>query len=345
MRKLCTLSLLLSSALFSEPQKIEIVSHFVDPDVQHYTGILQASGSDLHVVKSGLGDYPMLAKNRSRFGRIIRKFSLDFPRSVPLKTDVAKVIFFNIGTHYRRDLSLKKLPKEKLVLFMWEPPIVLRKMYGSRVKECFSRIYTWDDSLVDNITYFKMFYPVMHPMIETVVPFSQKKLCTLVGTNITSKYPSSLYGERRKAIEFFEAKNEEGFEFYGRRWDPKKYKSYRGEIGNKIDVIKNYRFSICYENSQNVMGYITEKIFDCFTAGNVPIYWGADNVTDYIPKDCFIDRRDFATLDDLYVYLKSMKESEYDGYIERIRDFLKSDRAQLFSGEHFDQTFVEAATS
>lgn len=228
---------------------------------------------------------------------------------------------------------------------MWEPPVVLRKMYGRHVKEWFSRIYTWDDTLVDNITYFKVFYAVLQPMIEDVVPFSQKKLCTLVATNIQPKHPSCLYGERRKAIEFFEAKGEAGFEFYGRRWDHKTYKSYRGAIKNKIDVIKNYRFSICYENSNNISGYITEKIFDCFAAGNVPVYWGADNVTDYIPKDCFIDRRDFATLDDLYTHLKSMKEPEYNGYIERIRAFLKSDQAKLFSQEHYERTFLDAVTS
>lgn len=38
-------------------------------------------------------------------------------------------------------------------------------------------------------------------------------------------------------------------------------------------------------------GYITEKIFDCFFPGVIPIYWGAENVTDYIPQDTFIDRR------------------------------------------------------
>ena len=44
---------------------------------------------------------------------------------------------------------------------------------------------------------------------------------------------------------------------------------------------------------RDVLGYITEKIFDSFAAWCVPVYWGASNVTDYIPEGCFIDRRKF----------------------------------------------------
>ena len=36
-----------------------------------------------------------------------------------------------------------------------------------------------------------------------------------------------------------------------------------------------------------VKGYITEKIFDSFFAGVVPIYWGAENITDYVPKSLY----------------------------------------------------------
>ena len=52
---------------------------------------------------------------------------------------------------------------------------------------------------------------------------------------------------------------------------------------------KNISFAICYENARDIPGYITEKIFDCFFAGCVPIYWGgAPNVTDHIPANTFI---------------------------------------------------------
>lgn len=332
-----------TTILCAEQKRVEVAAIFME-GVERHTAMLKRHGIDANVVPVNFGQFPGIERKHTRFHKLLRKFSLDFPSKITVPDEIAKIVFFNISVHERRDLNLSKLPKEKLVLFMWEPPTILRKMYGKNVHSRFSRVYTWDDSLVDNKTYFKFFYPVLHPMVEDIPSFEEKKLCTLVGTNIDSKYPNSLYPERKKVIEFFESKNEEGFEFYGREWDPKQYKSYRGSIpaGKKLDTIKNYRFSICYENTRDLNGYITEKIFDCFAAGSVPIYWGAYNVADFIPADCFIDRRDFSTLDDLYLFLKNMSRQEYEGYISRIRAFLQSEKASLFSQENYEKIFADA---
>ena len=78
---------------------------------------------------------------------------------------------------------------------------------------------------------------------------------------------------------------------------------YKGKAQNKIETIKHYKFCICYENTQNIKGYITEKIFDCFAAGVVPIYWGASNIEAYIPKTCFIDQREFQEFEEVYQFI------------------------------------------
>ncbi len=44
----------------------------------------------------------------------------------------------------------------------------------------------------------------------------------------------------------------------------------------KIEYLKQFRFSICPENS-NAPGYVTEKLFEAFLAGTIPIYWGDNN--------------------------------------------------------------------
>ncbi len=172
--------------------------------------------------------------------------------------------------------------------------------------------------------------------------FFEKKLCTLVSANKTSKHPLELYSEREEAIRFFEDKPAGEFEFYGQRWDKAGYKNYRGAPENKFEVMKNYRFSICYENTRDLKGYITEKIFDSFASGCVPVYWGASNVQDYIPENCFIDRRKFQDNEELYRFLKSMDEKTYNQYLENIQAFLKSDKAQLFSQNMFTTIFLEA---
>lgn len=49
------------------------------------------------------------------------------------------------------------------------------------------------------------------------------------------------------------------------------------EFGNiKCAYLENFKFSICPENS-NRTGYVTEKLFEAFKSGTVPIYWGSDN--------------------------------------------------------------------
>ena len=44
---------------------------------------------------------------------------------------------------------------------------------------------------------------------------------------------------------------------------------------NKIEYLKNYKFNICPENSDNQY-YVTEKLIHSIMAGCIPIYWGAN---------------------------------------------------------------------
>ena len=118
------------------------------------------------------------------------------------------------------------------------------------------------------------------------------------------------------------------------------FPSYRGKVERKIDVLRRTRFSICYENMRDMPGYITEKLFDCFFAGCIPVYWGANNIAEHVPPDCFIDRRQFADMSAVYAYLKSMDQQTYKGYQQRIAAFLESDAAKPFSAETFAETIV-----
>lgn len=52
---------------------------------------------------------------------------------------------------------------------------------------------------------------------------------------------------------------------------------HRNNIGyfvkDKHQWLENYKFNLCFENS-SYPGYLTEKLFDAYNAGCVPIYWG-----------------------------------------------------------------------
>lgn len=45
---------------------------------------------------------------------------------------------------------------------------------------------------------------------------------------------------------------------------------------DKIEYLKQFKFNICPENA-NTRWYVTEKLFEAFVAGCIPIYYGSDN--------------------------------------------------------------------
>lgn len=120
---------------------------------------------------------------------------------------------------------------------------------------------------------------------------------------------------------------------------------YRGAVLLKFENLRRYRFAFCYENIMNVQGYISEKIFDAFHSGTVPIYLGATNVTDYVPSETFIDRRAFRDLDSLVDFLISMREEKYQQYLNAIDRFLQSAQYERFSPSTFAHTVRDALLS
>ena len=65
-----------------------------------------------------------------------------------------------------------------------------------------------------------------------------------------------------------------------------------------------------------------------------------------IPKECYVDRRDFSNHDDLYSYLVNMSDDEYGRRQLSIKEFLGSNTGSEFSVENFvDVLFAEITKS
>ncbi len=254
------------------------------------------------------------------------------------------IIFFNCPWQGYKLLDYASLQKKR-VIFIWEPPTVYPNLYLPETLRLFDKVYTWNDTLVDGMNFLKFYYPNLQGMIQDVTPFHQKKLCTQVSGYKHSSHPNELYSQREAVIQFFESFPNDDFRFYGYGWESAGYKNYGGSVDDKIRTIQHYRFNFCYENIKEIEGYVTEKIFDSFCAGCVPIYWGASNITHYVPKECFIDRRDFSSLDELYHFLKTMPEHKYEEYLFHIRKFIDSKEAQVFKREYFNDLFIQAVIS
>lgn len=111
------------------------------------------------------------------------------------------------------------------------------------------------------------------------------------------------------------------------------FKVFKGELAplEKFEVIGRYNFYYCYENTIGINGYVCEKIFDCFYHNIVPVYWGAPNIKELIPYDCFVDGRGFTDEESLYRYLKGMSYERYSEYLRQAHVFLRSPEMERFT--------------
>lgn len=253
------------------------------------------------------------------------------------------------------------LPDKDNYLLMLESKIIHADNWNVKKYRYFNKIFTWDDNLVDGKKYLKINNPHKIPMGLDYDLSKKEKLCTMVASHRFKKHPLELYTKRIKAIRWFEQNHPQDFDLYGMGWDrhyfkgalsrlnrfevlrkllKPKYPSYKGTIKSKKGVLQKYKFAICYENARDIPGYITDKIFDYFFAGCVPVYWGAPNVTEHIPSDTFIDKRNFKSYEQLYNYLKNMPDKEYVDYLHAIKNFVKSDKIYPFSAEYFAEKII-----
>ena len=269
------------------------------------------------------------------------------------------VIFFDFPRRQNKLVSKAFISNKPKYLAIFENEIIKKDNWDKDNHKYFEKIFTWNDDLVDNKKYFKLNQSFQLPNTINKDLSIKDKLCVLISSNKKVNHSLELYTERIKAIDWFEKNHKEDFDLYGIGWDQyvsknryinyllkklklttvinNKYISYKGKIESKKDVLIKYKFAICYENALNIPGYITEKIFDSFSFGNVPIYWGAKNILDHIPNNCFIDKRDFISHENLYRFIKNMSEETYIDYQKNIAKFLINQKKKKFSNESFIQ--------
>ena len=105
----------------------------------------------------------------------------------------------------------------------------------------------------------------------------------------------------------------------------------------KGDVIKHYKFYFCFENSV-YKDYVTEKVYHALLAGTVPIYYGAPNFADFVPKNSVIDARAFSSPKELaeYIIMLSNNETEYNKYHAWRKDYDKSTSLKMKEIANYD---------
>lgn len=266
-----------------------------------------------------------------------------------------------VNEHTKKIISLGVIP---LLLTCQESPFVATrfyiflKKYSSMFK--YSMLFPGMEKMTSKSTNFiPMFFPqsFLHYKISQK-PFKNKKFLTYIASNKKSFNLVKLiaikllygwnvniiYSFRKKIIHFLKHRND--FELYGKGWKTEKSeiikRVYKGEVraGGKDEKLQEYKFVLCLENSI-FPGYITEKIFDCFFAGSVPLYLGAPDIEKYIPADTFINIKKYSNLEELEREIDSVDEGAYNKYLANIKSFLLSKKFKKFSSQRFTKIVLD----
>lgn len=285
---------------------------------------------------------------------------------------VTSDVFFNMPDKSENPLMISALntpntakliqaKAKPIILLCQESPFIATRFYLNlrRISAAYKHSFVFSGMkrwLSKKTIYHQMFFPEAFNFGSFQnLPFSQKKLITMISGNkrignwkktliIKAMYGlgiQEIYEQRQKAINIMARRG--GFDLYGVGWDkgglsPEDTenikKVYRGKVDSKTETLRQYKFAFCFENSI-FPGYVTEKIFDVMFAGCVPVYNGAPDIKDFVPKNCFLDVRDFKNYDQLAVFLENMTETEYNQYVDNIKKYLTSPEFNKFSQETF----------
>lgn len=250
----------------------------------------------------------------------------------------------------------------------------------ARLQRYFKRIFSFSDAealrpfLRGSLRCQKFHIPQSFASVhEEIWHRNDRRFLVMINANKRPQvYWQELYTERLRAVEFFGRTGE--IDLYGVGWDGPPYRmgktwvpatlrrahrtllqywkplrrdplreaarrAYKGPTMSKAETLGKYTFALCFEN-MILKGWITEKIFDCFFAGTIPIYWGAPDIEDHVPSECFVDMRRFPSYQDLRSYLKSLTEAEIRAYKENARAYLNSPQFQPFTKQAFVELFA-----
>ena len=283
------------------------------------------------------------------FSNLIDSGQIDF-----LDVNSTLPVHFSISFNHK-DSQLKRIqglqiPVENRILVMLECEAILPKMHTDEILKEYGTIFSPSPLWAADHRTQKFTYPVLPVKYNAISLTEQKDIpIGIVQRNLYSCIKGEMYSFRRKVI--FELKNNEThFELRGFGWQrngfsniiqhyrlllfqirnrnysnlvhkPKYFRKVQIKtalpVTNKLDFLRRVKVAIIIENSQD---YVSEKIFDCFRAGVVPIYVGPDLSLFGIPTDTVLIAP--AEIQKLMALVNNLDSFDLSEYRARAQDFM-----------------------
>jgi len=271
-------------------------------------------------------------------------------QGIELSTEDINPLDESSEIHIHLDADKKKLRRSKdvgshSILIISESPIICKTNQDKQVRALADKIFTWETDAIESQASWLgcgCSFERVPEDINLEDTKTKQDLCIIVG-NKKSEEDKELYTLRNKAIEYFQGTSI-SFDLYGMGWEQRAFEgllrplnklevarkwnyhqpeSYRGTIKSKHKTMQDYRFCLAFENACSDNGYISEKIFDSMFNGCVPIYAGATNIEEVVPKNTFINANNLK-LEDIRDIILTMKNEDHSSYIKAVNQYRKT---------------------
>lgn len=197
--------------------------------------------------------------------------------------------------------DISRLKNYKVYGWLIEPPSLEKDQYefAKNNSHLFEKIFTYDLNLLNYSNKFE-FLPMGGCWIEEAdrkIHDKTKLICSI------TSYKTITEGHRMRhdVVKRFPF-----IDVFGNGYKP---------INKKIDVLKDYMFSVIIENEK--MDFLfTEKLIDCLITGTIPIYRGCPSISKLFDIEGFYT---FDTLDELENILSSINEKTYYNKLESVK--------------------------
>ena len=254
--------------------------------------------------------------------------------NVTLNPDSAE--YFVCVDHSPSDLRSARrvgITRERSVLIRNEPTVVSPENRDSVVRKEYALII--DMGRPSSISKNTMPWPQQWPSeaFEPVDEYPRMNRIVLINANKISFLPGELYSLRRASLVRFDS-----IELFGQGWNMsfgeklkhylsnlwialksgqlprfsggkyffRKCGNWKGAPADKREIAQSYKFALVIENSAE---FITEKLFDAFFSGCIPIYVGPKLEEFEIPNSLYVQAED--NLDSIELGIESVKKIDY----------------------------------
>jgi hypothetical protein len=257
-------------------------------------------------------------------------------------------------------------PKEK-TFYISQEPLWSHNQPKDNIHNYCSKIYVSD----------KQDYPDREEYIESLLPmfyagrgesdyreewdwskklfkedFQKNKVCSLIVSNNYGSHFYNLSNLQTNRIIYSERTNIsrqicddlQSIDCWGTNQESNNLNKH-GEIWNKLAALKEFKFSVCFENTIQ-KNYISEKFWDAILTDTVPIYIGCSNINDYINKDSFInltsDIDDYASIKNKLEFIINNSDLLYEKYLTKIKELkLQFSQESKFNLWEFIKKIIE----